>query len=236
MPDATKILLSVPTRGNPSHTTVTRLEAIRDQHPGLSPILWEQSTHSVCDGRNRIVRKFKEGPWEWLVMVDDDMLSPMDILGLCDRPVDIVGAPCLICRYEANLPFPNVFQWRDDINGFYPIDRVFGRAGLTSCDAVGTGTMAIHRNVLEHPDLKPAFIHGWDANGELETTEDMLFCKRAGQAGFKIYADYDRFSDQHARVNLTNVATAYAFHIPNLQIKSNGVIRSTQTIIPVGVR
>jgi len=188
------ILVAVPTRGHPSVWTVNSLQMLRELHPELPRILYLESHLSVCDGRNRIVKEFLKGTAEYLIMIDDDVVPCEKILGLADHELPIVGSPVYVNRGEANIPFPNVFIYSPEKQGHEPYPNTFAQTGLVGHERLTVGTGCISREVLEK--VRPAFEHRWTEDGTIAETEDLVFCRKAHEAGFRVYADYSRPSEQ----------------------------------------
>jgi hypothetical protein len=196
-----QILVAVPTRGQIQWATVTRLQEIRDAHPGLPPILYQPGNLSVAMTRNRIVKKFLAGPWEWLLMVDDDVVPPVNML-------DIVGAADGYGMLAIPHPFPDpsdpgrlvlgALALNDDGDLTVPLLL----EGVHPCDAVATGCVLISREVLDR--LGPApFRIAHDPDAPI-TSDDFLFCADVRDAGFKIgYAlGPGWYCDHHSTVML----------------------------------
>jgi hypothetical protein len=175
--------------------------------------------HRVDRNRDLIVKRYleHEDKPEWLVMLDTDMEHPIDVtLRLTNWNKDIVGG-LYFYRGESHDPF--VFkaakskkdefgrilpQWkpmRDLTYRFLKAHNVPVHDGalaimdakdpLVECDAVATGAIAIHRSVIEGMK-RPLFEyrdHG--------TSEDLMFCKEAKEAGFSIYCDLSTISGHY---------------------------------------
>lgn len=204
------VLLAVPTRGSVRCETVTQLEAIRDSVDGMRPILYQQGNVSVAVTRNAIVKRFLETDAEVLVMIDDDVAPPQslltDLLPLTDG-FGCVGIPYTLVRNgEYTL---SVLQDVDE----EVARRVWPRYGLTDVDVIGTGCVAIAREVFERFD-GPPFRLGYTSDGEM-IGEDLLFCRDLRAMGW--------------RVGCMWTGTTFAEHIrevqlsrPLLQIVSRG--------------
>lgn len=193
------VVIAVPTRGTIDWNVVTRLNAIRDATPGLPPIHYQAGRLAVTDVRNRIVQWFlTDTTAPYLLMVDDDVIPPMDVLTLADQTKDVIGCPYFIARPPGlQIPVPCVLKRVPDGPSFRfeTFDQPFGLSGLLEVGAMGTGCLMIHRRVLTHPSLTIPFRMGHDAYGRMTITEDILFCKRATDVGFHIWADMDRMAD-----------------------------------------
>lgn len=162
---------------------------IKITYPGDRPI---------ANNRNKIVLKFLEGDWDYLLMLDDDTVphrSPLDLITL-DK--DIIG-----------YPYP---QWNEgdiywlamdqDGDGYKPIppDR---RHGLQQVDALGTGCILIARNVLEA--IRAPFMRKWDEDGIAELGLDFYFCQKAKEAGFEVWCDWRAPCSHFKTLNLIDV-------------------------------
>ena len=205
-----EIAIAIPTRGSVDWNVLTRLSDIRDAHPGLPPIHYQASGLTVTDARNRIVHWFlTETKAEWLLQVDDDVIPPVDVLTLAEAGKDIIGCPYFIFRPPIlRLPVPCVFSFEKD--AYTILSKPFGRQGITECDGIGTGCLMIHRRVFQHPDLQMPFKIGTDRYGRLQLTEDLYFCKRAKEAGFSVWADFDKMADHFTgRISLNDLMNGF---------------------------
>ncbi len=137
--------------------------------------------------RERLADYAVEGEFDYLFMIDDDMLAPRDLFErLIAHNVDIVAAlaftrsaphkpvlynleegfdPIVKQKYFANLPVIH-----------YPKDQ------LVECDAVGFGAVLIKCSVLRAMK-KPWFMSTTGAG------EDIYFCHKARKAGFRVFMD-----------------------------------------------
>ena len=175
-----KILVAVPTRGRVDYQTVAQLQTIRDSAPGLPSILFESGSMGPVDVRNRIVARFLASDCEALIMVDDDVMPPLRVLGLADRLDEwpVIACPTLTVK-DGRLLYAAYDQ-----DGSY----VLSGKGVTEVAAVGTACVCIRRDVLEL--LHPAFQFGMDDDGAVARTEDIEFCLSAGRHDFRIGVDW----------------------------------------------
>ena len=187
------MFLSVPTRGQISWQTVTRLEEIRDAHPGMRPILYQEGNLSVALTRNKIVRKFLATDCDVLVMVDDDTVpSPHMLESLVPIPsgYGMVG-----------LPYPTVTNGQFGFTAYDKIEGGMGFAELESgwndVDALGTGCVAIPREVFAILGKDPFRIET-DPTAEI-TSDDFLFCADLREANYRIGCWWDGWYADHIR-------------------------------------
>ena len=129
--------------------------------------------------RNHLAKMALTEGFDFLLMIDDDHVFGAGLLDdLLAHDVDIVGALCLQ-RAEPYSPF----CFSHEHNGVYEtLDLHKHEPVLTEVAAVGTGAMLIRRSVFEAMP-EPWFTVTQDSG------EDMLFCKAAREAGFKIHCD-----------------------------------------------
>jgi hypothetical protein len=182
------VLLSVPTRGQIQWQTVTRLEEARDATPGLRPILYQPGNLSVAMTRNRVVRRFLETDCTTLVMVDDDVVPPMDFIGLLDRHVGEYG----LVAIPHPMPVP-ADPGLVALGAFLRVTAGYAGAsldlGMNEVDAVATGCVAVSREALEALGDAPFRIEH-DPSADV-TSDDFLFCSDLQEAGFRIGCWWD---------------------------------------------
>lgn len=127
---------------------------------------------------------------DYLFMIDDDMLCPLDLFErLWKHHVDIV-APLAFQRRSPH--YPVIYKTREGWDEVRK-ERFFGneivknypKNTLLECDAVGFGAVLIKRWVIEKYQ-PPRFM------STSPTGEDILFCYNARQSiGAKVYVDTD---------------------------------------------
>lgn len=124
---------------------------------------------------------------DYLFMVDDDMLAPFDLFyKLVAHDRDIVSA----LAFTRNPPHQPVIY--EAIEGWDPVARShyytqkpvmnYPREALVQCDAVGFGAVLIKTELFKSIQ-QPWFM---SSSG---TGEDILFCHKARENGFKIFCD-----------------------------------------------
>jgi hypothetical protein len=117
---------------------------------------------------------------EWIWFIDDDHSFRPDILvQLLTRNVDI-AAPLCLRRQQPFLPVPTVDDNFMDLS-------LYGPDELVEVQFSGSSGMLIRRSVIETID-PPWFELGRDSQGR-RISEDVNFCIRATEAGFKIHVD-----------------------------------------------
>ena len=148
------------------------------------------SDKPIANNRNKIVLDFlKRKQYDYLLMLDDDIVPPPNLLNLADFDKDIIGALCFAWKNDAIIPLCLKKIGRD---AYTPLNTE--EDGLVECDAIGSGAMMIARRVLEHPywyKTGGPFRNYYRKNGEKRLGLDISFCERAKKLGFRIWAHLD---------------------------------------------
>jgi hypothetical protein len=124
---------------------------------------------------------------DYLFMVDDDMMAPVDLFyKLVKHDADIV-APLAFTRNPPHRPvmFKTVEGYDKVIGKSYFINTpVFNypRDKFVECDAVGFGSVLIKTEIFKKM-AKPYFM------GSTGTGEDIHFCLAAKKLGYKVFMD-----------------------------------------------
>ena len=132
----------------------------------------------LCNQRTDLVKQALKFNSTHVLFIDSDMRFPINTLeSLRLRHVDIVGANC-IQRGTTKPTAQNKY-------GFLSSK---GNTGLEEIDKIGFGVTLINTKVfLKIPE--PWFATPYD--GEKFVGEDIFFCHKAQENGFKIYVDHD---------------------------------------------
>lgn len=156
--------------------------------------------------RNRIVAGFLVSDAEFLLMIDDDMVPPENLLEMSEHDCDIVGS--LYYAWEKGSgPFVAAYYQKESGQYWRPGLGEVEHSGLHEVALVGSGCLLIHRRVLQELP-QPWFQFEISDDGQkVLTPEDFLFCQRATQHGFKVFLDTDRICGHIKRVDLRDVAS-----------------------------
>ena len=165
-------------------------------------------TDGLVAARNQTVTAFLKSDAQWLWWIDTDMGFKPDTLDLLldaadpvDRP--IVGALCFSNResgqdgysgYRCD-PVPTLYQFvtmPNGQNGFQPIWD-YPRDSLVEVAGTGSACILIHRTVFEAIQAQSG-APNWYIRLTNPTTgqligEDLSFCYRAAQAGFRLHVN-----------------------------------------------
>lgn len=158
----------------------------------------------ISYNRNKIVKHFLERPqYDYLLMIDGDIVPPPDYLKLIDFKKDIISGLCF--AYTKQNIFPLILKKsKEKITGskYRPYDSLHPDkwTGLVEVDAVGTGAMIMSRKVLEQ--IPYPFKNVYDKNGEKQIGLDLNFCRVAKKKGFKVFCHTDYVCSHHTRFDL----------------------------------
>jgi len=145
------------------------------------------------DVRNALVEQAIESQCTHLIMIDTDEVFPSDaITRLLEHDLPIVGGK-VHRRYP---PFdPILYRKVKELNGYTQVpDGEWEQGGLVEVDATGAGCLLMQTWIFREIQ-KPWFRHIppiYDENLEQvqkERGEDIYFCEKAREAGFRIFVD-----------------------------------------------
>jgi hypothetical protein len=158
----------------------TSLIGVMGTLPPGSGMVWAKGV-DVSGNCNQLCRKTLAGNYGWLwVMGDDHDFPPDTVLRLLEHDVDVIVPHCLK-RYPPWTPV--VFSHQNDDDAYVVAD--LPESGLVEIHAAGSAGMLIRREVLEAIG-DPWFTPSPDAAG---LNEDLHFCQKAREAGFRIWCD-----------------------------------------------
>ena len=192
-----RVMIGLPIAPDERHVDVDLLMAITRMigEPHGHTLSMVPMMYSPIDNcRSAIVNKFLEMEEDYLLFIDNDNPPKRNVLELVDEDKDIIAFPTLMWSTATHkkgigkIPLIwNVFDWYEE-EGKWGTCK--GKPeGLKEIDAGGTGCMLIARRVLEK--VRPAFHRSWYEDGTQNQGSDLLFCKNAKAAGFKVWTHYD---------------------------------------------
>ena len=184
----TRILIAVPTFENilpDTFKSIYNLEKTKDMSIDFDFV----RGYHCARARNIIANNAINGNYDYVLMIDSDMIIPAyTLLKMLDDPKSI----CLGCYPRKNTQ-KGVFEifklnQRDYINTFN-YGEIVGSCGKIEVKGGGFGCAMIDVNVFNNLPY-PFFKYVEYDNGEC-LSEDNYFCSNAEKAGYKIYADTD---------------------------------------------
>jgi len=171
-------------------------------------LIWENPDRTwanpISSNRNKIVKRFLETNCDYLLMIDDDVVPLHNPCELVYANRDIIGSPALvrssgqvIC-WTAYIPHSEGVGYSAvDLDSF---DDIFD---LLEVAIVGTGCILIKRKVLE--TIKAPFHPEFDEDGILTHGTDFAFCRKAKDAGFRIFTTTHRRCEHFKTVGFNDI-------------------------------
>lgn len=193
MENKLKITLACPTnRGINPKTFQCLLELVvhgnYDWH-----IVVAEFGYTIAENRNYIAVQACNNNSDYLLMIDDDMTFPPDLLDkLLENQKDIVGVAYHSRGSSDKIKLvPEIMSLAEVDKGKYinletETDPKYKET--FECYATGTGIILIKCEVFRKI-LRPWFEFTYFDNGKCKEGEDWNFCFRAKNSGFKIYTD-----------------------------------------------
>ena len=168
----------------------------------------------IENSRNHTVNEFLAGSYDYLFFMDSDNPPVRNPLPLVDLDKDIMVLPTPMWNH---LQDPKLGGFPVMWNCLYEGKAVDGefigwaefqdRNGLQEISVGGSGAMIIARRVFDR--VRPAFERTWNEDGTCDIGSDFYFCKKARDAGFKVFAHYDYPCDHYKEKNLTSLYTMF---------------------------
>jgi len=217
--DTKNIVFAIPNRSSTSQINAELANVIhslgRDHMPESGDYNVKVSFNylqPVDANRNQMVKDFLgDEDNEWLIMCDNDVVPPRDILQMVDYGEKVVSATVTIKKER--VPQPVIVKQRDD--GQYRqmgMDEYYDEIddeGLVEVDGVGTGCILIHRSVVE--DIEPPWFRFiYNDDGTLELGEDFYFGEKLRQNDYSMYVSSEHVCSHFRKTDLTDFAQVVA--------------------------
>lgn len=194
-----KIFLSILNQGE-IRTDLAKVLNYIQQNDSYEIMVSYPSAKPITNNRNMIVQKFLAiKDCDYLMMIDSDIIPPVDILNLVDFQKDIITPLMLVQQKGTLIPL----YLRQNPDGIYDAGNYLEESGLQEVDATGTGCIVIKREVLEK--LDHPFRNEYDKDGIKKLGNDFSFCKRAKKLGFKVWVHLDYTADHITEMSLREV-------------------------------
>jgi len=193
-----KVYVAIPNEWN-IHPSLHYYMRMLEDDPRYETKTRTPARKTIDNNRNLIVKEFLETDYDYLLMIDSDIIPTKNILDLVELDKDVIGGVCP--------------QWHEDDMYWVVMDRVEDgykqvpiekRGGLKEVDAIGSGCMLIARRVLEK--VKAPFERKWSEDGIQELGLDFYFCQKAKNNRFKVWAHWEYVCSHWVRIDLLNVA------------------------------
>ena len=205
------ILTTHERNGWPTKDLADWLSSLHDQSIGYT---FCHNFVPAAGARNTVAGCFKDRGFDWILMLDNDMSPPGNLLdAIKNVPADaMVVAPKFFMWDETNLSLKLCWGWDEDAAGSGyapPKDPVTGQVRVESkfyqLRKCGTGAIFICPEVFQKIP-PPWFWYTYDAMGNQKVTEDINFCDKLHEHGMKIYGFGGLTVGHHHTVNLAALA------------------------------
>jgi hypothetical protein len=139
-----RVLIGIPTLGQ------VRIEWHNAVNGLVVPVNWSNSMQTpigfpVDDAQNVIAKEALDRKFEWLLLLEDDVLPPADLLIRVSRYIVAAKYPVVSGLYplKSTIPMPFIFRGRGNgvFTGFTTGDKVWA-------DGVPTGCLLLHMSIL----------------------------------------------------------------------------------------
>ena len=180
-----KILVAVPTFETIAPETFKAIYNIRRNHD-IDVDFDYVKGYDCAIARNKIVKKVIEGGYNYVLMIDSDIIVPDDVLEkMLEYPVDICFG--LYPHKNTKDGYAEVFKPKDgDFTERFKYDELKGQVRV-AVKGGGFGCVLIKSEVFMCM-MYPWFQYIAYSN-ETFLSEDLYFCEKAMMAGFKLEAD-----------------------------------------------
>lgn len=196
--EMTKVFIGVPMTGWIRHELARSIVAMTHNGKYLIELLFshDRPTSSNC---NRIIRQFLEGDADHLLLMASDTVPYSSPLDLVELDLDIVAMACPIWRPSGSPP---IVMNATPVDGRKTVNLDDGLIEVTQASA---SVMLMARRVLEHPDLKNPFAYGYDEDGEKTASDDIVFFRKAREAGFKVWVSMDHLCGHVKEIDIAGM-------------------------------
>jgi hypothetical protein len=167
-----KVFIGIPNTGNLRTELVYWLLQQTVEH------VWLPIKRPIDANRNYIVNQFLKTDADWLLMVDSDVVPPVNVLEMINNNVPVCSAHVSTLIDGNIVP---VGMIKDGDNYLHRWEH--SEPGLHEVDATGTGCILIRRDVFDSLD-KPYFRFIYNEEGDLIRGEDFDFTDRVGDCYF----------------------------------------------------
>ena len=182
-----KIGLAVPTnRGVQPQIMQCLLELVAQASKKYDLfIIVAENGYTIAENRNWIAAQTVKNNLDYLLMCDDDMVFPPDLLDrLLANNKDICGV-----AYHPRCETGQIIKYLDETHFIRLKDNIDPKYKQTfECYATGTGIILIKCEVFRKTP-QPWFMFDYYDNGCVKEGEDWFFCKKIRKFGFKIWSD-----------------------------------------------
>ena len=191
-----KLLIAIPHTGKIITELLPRMSDIFAHciSKGIQPVFTQVRSVPHDSSRNIIVQNLMGTDCEWLLSIDSDVLPPANIADMITDERPVCAAMVNAClSIDTDIPIeqrvrPVAIAARKEENkilyDYLPIQR----GEILEVPSFGTGCFAVKREVFEKIGA-PYFRFEYDDLGKMVVGEDLNFCYKVREHGYKTYMD-----------------------------------------------
>lgn len=175
---------------------------------------FEYPSHKPYENNlHHIVKTFINGNYDFWLNIDFDNPPIKNPLDLIELDKDIIGLPTPVWHFlDDGKKGERPVYWNGydyvSLNDAYSEHEP--RSGLQKVDSVGTGCVLFAKRVFMNKEMqKGAFTRKLYKDGTVHKGNDMSFCERARNQGFKIFCHYDYPCMHFNNLELNSVVKAF---------------------------
>jgi len=146
--------------------------------------------------RNFVVDYALENKYDYLLCFDHDNPCIRNPIDLCFMDKDIIFCPTPLVDQNTGKVVLNVEPVKSHIIGS---DKIL--KGLFEIEKGGTGGFMMSRKAMQEIE-KPMYKFTYDENGFWKEGEDWYFCRKAKEAGFKLWSHRDYLCSHFKELDL----------------------------------
>ena len=169
------ILIAIPHTWNIRAELTQFLLSIKSKHNVKIFLSWGRP---ITNNRNIILNEFNKNNFDYLLMIDSDIMPPSNILDMIDNKKDICSADIHTARWNEIIKLAlKKVEW-----GYKTKETLI--EWLNEVDATWTWCLLLSKKII-----KEVWEFKWD-------NEDFNYCERAKEKWYKIYYD-TRYKCKH---------------------------------------
>ena len=203
-----RILFAIPTEGGLHGLSAAAASLLNQRHSGQLDFI-VVTGRPVDFVRNAIVRQFLAHDYQYLFLMDSDIVPPPDVLDLLlhwseSRDAPLVGGCYPVLGEGGYLRWALAHRGTD---GHYRLIRDLPDTELPfAVDAAGAGCLLIRRDVFTHTKW-PWFKWVENEDGS-QISEDISFFSQCNDAGLQLLVDPTIICEHQKSLNLTSLMRA----------------------------
>lgn len=186
-----KVGICIPARGTMEVGTAFDLAALvnyTNKNSKIEVNLYTSMGTLIFDQRNNMVQSALDDGCTHILFIDADMRFPKNsLIRLIGHSKAIVGVNATT-RSEPVKPTAKTLEVKDDHVVWHPVFSK-DKKGIEVVDGIGCGVMLIDMEVIK--GIEKPYFYFEQLPGDKILGEDIYFCIKASDAGYKTYVDHE---------------------------------------------